>query len=403
MALEDTSMMSLKTAMFNPTVFNGSQYEYKPRDLSILKESLAKTEARQQEASKEANTLNAALSGIEKQLHNDEQAFFSSYKGNILKDIEDRKAIGDYGSLINYAITKPGEILSDSKILGRINANEKYTKFQEGLQAKRDKGELSDDDFNYLQQANKYYYEDKELDGNTIQGDSWKATRTPVKSLNVPELASIAFKLCTPEKSSKAGTTGGSSNVDKNGNILDITTGSKTSSSVQNEKVTLKRIRQQIDEVINTLPDGLASVEQAYDSFNWKINQMEDEYDKIEDKTSKEAKDIREKINQRKSLMYGIDNQDDKVISYKEFFARLITNDLVTKNLAYNWTFTESSSINDTIGTKSKKGEGGILENLFGGLVGGYTGPGENVEDINDNPTVSAAKEGEGIVDMVDD
>lgn len=395
--------MSLKTVDMQPTVFTPYQFDYKPRDLSIMERSLATQEARQKEANEKRNAVDLALSGYEQQMHNDEQAFMSNYKADIEKEMQDRAAIGDYGSLLNYAINKPGEISKDSRILGRVKANNDFKEFQKLLQDKRNKGELSDDDFNYLQAVNKYSYEDKQIDGNFIQGDDWKASRTPVKSFNLDDLTTLAFKRVTPKKGATSSSGGGSSNVDKNGNILDITTGSKHSSSIQYEKVILEDVREQLDTLINTIPDGLASVEQHFDSYNWKINQMEEEYNNIEDKNSSEAINLRQKINQRKALMYGIDNVDNKTKNYKEFLARLITEDLITKHLVYDWKFTDSSNINDKIGTKSKSDDRDGGRSILGTILDAFIGPGENVEhEQGANPSAEAASVGQEMSGMVE-
>lgn len=398
--------MSLKAANPLTSTFTPYQYEYKPGDFSILERSLGRVEARQQEASKEMNTLNTTLSGVEKSLNNAEQSWFKEYKQNIAKDMQDRRDIGDYGSLLNYAITKPGEILSDSRILGRINAQEKYTAFQKDLQDKRNKGELSDDDFNYLRTTNKYKYEDKMIGGQYVQGDEWKASKTPVKSFNLAEIATAAFKLISPDKKSSSHSWDNASNLDKDRNITKISEQHGGSSGSTREKVKLQDIREQIDTLIRTLPDGIASVEQAYDAYLWKLNKMQEELANMQEGTDEYNNQL-SKIFERKKLMYDNPMDDDTEVSYKEFFARLIAQDLISNKLAYDWTSTESSNKNSTIGstsrTRGNRGNGNYTysQNDFNSDDEFRRGNPIEYNDATNNPVVIATGAGNRMVEHV--
>ena len=117
---------SYQAAGFNPTVFEGSSIDFKPRDFGVLERGLANLEARMNTASEKQAGVDAALADVESKLNPAEREWFSSYKKDIKDQIQGEIDAGNFGSAIRKANKLAGQVANDSRILGRIEANAKY-------------------------------------------------------------------------------------------------------------------------------------------------------------------------------------------------------------------------------------------------------------------------------------
>lgn len=344
--------MSLKTTQFNPVVFTPSQYEFKEADMGYLERSLAQKEARMKEAVQNKSAIDRALGEIETKLNPSEAEWFEGYKNDINNQIQTSLDSGDYGAVVRDATRLAGTVVKDPRIIGRIRAQEAYDKELQTQQARRDRGEISQNTYDWWANKNKYSYTDNtDASGNYIEGSPWKAESTPVKDINWAEQAATAFKLITPKKGSA--TKGGghsTTNADGTGD------GNKWSRSNSREEITVEDILGNIDELLSATPDGYRQAEQAFDVATFDLKRLQAQYNNLADDDPNKSV-IGEQLDARKKLMY----KNGSPITYKEYYARMITDNKYAHTLAYKWTTSgnENFKSNDYQGAGS--GAGGSL------------------------------------------
>ena len=344
--------MSLKTVQFNPTVFTPTQYEYKAADMSILERSLAQRETRMKEAAQGKSAVDKALGELELKLNPAEAKWFEGYKQDIRNQIQSSIDSGDYGAAVRDATTLAGSVIQDPRILGRIRAQEAYDTELKTQQARRDRGEISQNTFDWWTANNTYSYTDnKDANGNFIEGSPWKAATRPVKDINWAEHAATAYKLITPKKGSS--TKGGghsTTNADGTGD------GNKWSRSSSTEKITVEDILGNIDELLSATPDGYRQAEQAFDVATFDLKRLQEKYNSLaDDDPNKDV--IGEQLDARKKLMY----KNGSPITYKEYYARMITDNHYAGTLAYKWTTSGNESFSSKDNYAPGSGGGGAV------------------------------------------
>ena len=344
--------LSLKTVQFQPTVFTPSQYEYQAADMSILERSLAQRETRMKEAAQGKNAIDRTLGELELKLNPAEAKWFEGYKQDIRNQIQSSIDSGDYGAAVRDATTLAGSVIQDPRILGRIRAQEAYDTELKTQQARRDRGEISQNTFDWWTANNTYSYTDnKDANGNFIEGSPWKAESRPVKDINWAEHAATAYKLITPKKGSS--TKGGghsTTNADGTGD------GNKWSRSSSTEKITVEDILGNIDELLSATPDGYRQAEQAFDVAIFDLKRLQEKYNSLaDDDPNKDV--IGEQLDARKKLMY----KNGSPITYKEYYARMITDNHYAGTLAYKWTTSGNESFSSKDNYAPGSGGGGAV------------------------------------------
>lgn len=351
--------LSLKTVQFQPTVFTPSQYEYQAADMSILERSLAQREARMKEAAQNKSAIDRTLGELELKLNPAEAEWFEGYKQDIRNQIQSSIDSGDYGAAVRDATTLAGSVIQNPRILGRIRSQEAYNEELKTQQARRDRGEISQNTYDWWVANNKYYYTDNiDGNGNFIEGSPWKASTRPVKDINWAEQAATAFKLITPKKNTTS-KGGGSSTTYANG------TGeaNKWSNSDSIEQITVKDILGNIDELLSATPDGYRQAEQAYNVAVYDLNRLEAQCNSLSDEDpEKEA--LKQQLDARKKLMY----KNGSPIDYKEYYARMITDNHYASTLAYNWTTSSKDKFISNDYSISGSGASGSLGSGLSGI-----------------------------------
>lgn len=352
--------LSLKTVQFVPTVFTPSQYEYKAADMSILERSLAQREARMKEAAQNKSAIDRTLGELELKLNPAEAEWFEGYKQDIRNQIQSSIDSGDYGAAVRNATTLAGSVIQDPRILGRIRSQEAYDTELKTQQARRDKGEISQNTYDWWVANNKYSYTDnQDGNGNYVEASPWQAATRPVKDINWAEQAATAFKLITPKKNTSSKGGGSSTtNVDGTGK------GSKWSSSSGIEEITVEDILGNIDELLSATPDGYRQAEQAWNVAVFDYNRLKQQWENAVVSGSADADTLGAQLEERKKLMY----KNGSPIGYKEYYARMITDNHYAGTLAYKWTTSgeENFSSKDHQSTSSSsRGSLGIGSGIY--------------------------------------
>ena len=344
--------LSLKTMQFAPASFTPSQYEYQAADIGILERSLAQREARMKEAAQNQSTIDRALGEIELKLNPSEAQWFEGYKQDIKNQIQSSIDSGDYGEAIRTATYSAGSTVQDPRILGRIRSQEAYQKELQTQQARRDRGEISQNTYDWWVNNNKYSYTDaKDGNDNYVEGSPWQAETRPVADMNYAEQATLAYKLITPKKINVSKSGGHSTtNIDGTGD------GNKWNKTNNVEEISVEDILDNIDELLSATPDGYRKAEQAYDVAMFDFNRLQEQYNSLSADDPEKEK-LGQQLDARKKLMY----KNGSPISYQEYYARMITDNRYAHTLAYKWTTTDRGSFNSNNYEVTGSGAGGSI------------------------------------------
>lgn len=384
--------ISLQTASLTPATYQAAVFTPKEQDMSLLQRSMATLDERKENTDKQRAALRTALGQVK--LNAAEDAWKYDYINRISKQIDNAAQFGDYATALEVATNLAGEATTSPELLGRVRANEQYEKELTTQQTRRDKGEISQNTYNWWLKNNPYTYQDvRDDNGNIIGGSTYEPKFRPVNDINWASTAMAAFKMVSPYKNSTS--TDGSTSVSNNTDAP-LTRGGKTyapgesisssghsSSSV--ERVTKDQIVASMEELLKSTPDGYRQAEQAYDVAMDEFNSMINDYDALiaADPNSKEAKALAEKIEVRKKLMY----KNGSPIDYKEYYARMVTDSLFAKGLAYDWRSSSSggsSSYSISDRGSSGGGQGGVIRSTMpipGGTYNITTGYFEKAPD----------------------
>lgn len=342
--------MSLKQATLAQGSFTPIVYTSQTEDLSLLQRSLAQLEARQTSAAEQQAKFNETVAKLQTLVNPEEKQWVYNYINKQSAGFKSSIESGDYGAALRQATVAGSNLLSTPEAMGRIRAQEEYQKEVKTQQARRDKGEISQNTYDWWMTNNPYKYEDTyDKNGNIIGGSSFVAESRPVADINWAAQAQAAFKMITPYKK----TTGGTDSVtsDKPGDkvgdhIVSNEYGYSASGGGTHtiEKVTKQQILDNIETLLSSTPDGYRQAEQAFDVATYETTKMVKQYEELirKDPTSEQVKNLGQKLEARRKLMY----KNTSPIDYKEYYARMITDNAFAKGLAYDWRtdITQSSS-----------------------------------------------------------
>lgn len=363
LAYTPSEVAGIAPATFSGYVYNPTT-EFKHQDYDLLSRTIEAYQARIDKATEKQSEVDQALATIESKLHNSEKTsgWFKDYKDNIKKQIQEQIAAGNYRSAIRTATTLATQTIADPAIQGRIQANAEYEEELKVQKQRRDKGDISQATYDWWLSNNPYTYQDKKDDaGNVIGIEKSGVSFRPVNDINWANQANIAFKLLSPKKhtSYNSSTTQEFSNedLDENGKPKAL---SQTDTTTINsyEKISKEDIVKNIDELLAATPDGYRQAEQAYNVAIHDYKNLEKQLEGL-DPTSSEYQTIKEQLAQRNLLLQN----NGSPISYKEYYARMVTNNLFAQELAYNWITTKTG--NSTVAKKnpSYSGKGGDKTN----------------------------------------
>lgn len=338
--------MSLKQATLAQGSFTPIIYTPQKEDLSLLQTSLAQLEARENAAVEQQAKFNDTAAKLQTLVNPAEKQWVYDYINRQSTGFKNSMDSGDYSEALRQAAVAGSTLLSTPEAIGRIRAQEEYQQEVKTQQARRDRGEISQNTYDWWMANNPYKYEDTyDKNGNIIGGTSFVAESRPVADINWAAQAQAAFKMITPYKNSKSAQSSKSSSSTTDGNGSSSSKSSGSSHKV--EKVSKQDILDNIEELLSATPDGYRQAEQAFDVANFETNKMIQQYQELITKNpdSEEARIMGQKLEARRKLMY----QNGSPINYKEYYARMITNNLYADKLAYEWhTDATSSSISSS-------------------------------------------------------
>lgn len=338
----EENKISLKNAVFNPATFQGFAFTPQQEDMSLLQRSIDKLDERKEKTDQQRSAIVSAINNLK--LNQAEDKWKYDYANKIKSKIDSAIQFGDYSNGLEVATKLAADAVSSPEVLGRVRANEQYEKEIQLQQARRDKGDISNATYNWWLKQNPYKYQDTyDNNGNIVGGSNYEPSFRPVNDINWASAAMAAFKLITPYKYSKSrdGETQVTNNtgetITRNGKTYKPgeVIGSSSHSTITEEKVTKEQITSRMEELLSATGDGYKQAEQAFDVALDDFKNLVEQYDEtiLKDPNSEEAKNLGQKIDARKKLMY----RNGSIIDYEEYYARMITDSLYADGLAYDW------------------------------------------------------------------
>ena len=322
--------MSLKQATPIQGSFTPIVYTPQTEDLSLLQRSLAQLEARQTSAAEQQAKFNETAAKLQALVNPEEKQWVYDYINKQSAGFKNSIESGDYGAALRQATVAGHNLLSTPEAMGRIKAQEEYQQEIKTQQARRDRKEISQNTYDWWITNNPYKYEDTyDNNGNIIGGSSFVAENRPVADINWAAQAQAAFNMITPYKNTNT------NRPSSLGDVTNIESSALYGYSRQKEKISKQDILDNIETLLSSTRDGYRQAEQAYDVAIFEIGKMDKQYKKLIAKNpdSNEAKVLKQKLEVREKLMY----KNGSPIDYKEYYARMITNNLYADKLAYDW------------------------------------------------------------------
>lgn len=330
--------ITLKQATIPQNSFVPQVYTPQTADMSLLANSLAQREARMEKASAQEAAFNETASKLETLVNPKEKQWVYDYLNKQSEGFKNALDAGDYGAAIRNATIAGSKLLKNPEAMGRIQYQEQFKKEQERQQQRVKDKDIYDSTYKWWLANNPYNYKDiKDDNGNIIGGTEFDNNSGPVKDMDFAAQALAAFKLITPYKNTNVS---GSERSGSSYNDTENTSWSRSSKNTSSvERITEAQILSVMDELIKSNPDGYKQVEQSYDVSLFELENAEKEYEEAYalDPNSEATKIAKQKLDKRKELMY--DNQG--LISYEQYYARMVTDKAFAQGLAYNWRTTE--------------------------------------------------------------
>lgn len=341
MAIKDNKI-SLGNARFNPAAFQGVVFTPQQQNMSLLQQSINKLDERKEKTDQQRSAIISAINNLK--LNQAEDKWKYDYADRIKSKIDSAIQFGDYSNALEVATKLAGDAVSSPEVLSRVRANEQYEKEIQLQQARRDKGDISYATYNWWLKQNPYKYQDTyDSNGNIVGGSTYEPSFRPVNDINWASEAMAAFKLITPYKTSNSRdgqtqiTNNTGESIIRNGKTYKPgeVIGSSSHRTTTEEKVTKEQITSRIEELLSARGDGYKQAEQAFDVALDDFKNLLEQYKEasIKDPNSEETKNLGQKIDARKKIMY----KNGSIINYEEYYARMITDSLYAKGLAYDW------------------------------------------------------------------
>jgi len=377
--------LSLNTVDFQPTVFTPIEFKPVEQDYSILERAMAKQEERKEKSVTQQSLVKQALGKAREQLHQDDEtlAWFDAKARKIEDDIKTASEVGDYATALQTGIEAAGDIANDTELNARIRTNAQYNQEYERQRQRVGNG-IDQDTFNWWVKNNPYKHTNIEENGRIIGAEDWKSNFTPVDDLKWENIFIAAKQLNMPEK----GKSGGTTNLNDQGTITNITTSGET----QYERMKPEVIANAAQKLLGDNWDALV---QDFSVKMDKLGELREEIEQLpEGSTERMLKE--EQFSSLNLLLTGGNNiklTNDKN-GWITYFTRRVEQGLYADNLSYNWVFSDSSSIGDS---KSSGGSGNgtfTSENPSPSLNTSRAGSNEMGRNFDMSKAVKAGVEG---------
>lgn len=251
--------------------YNNINQEYVPSvDLKTLGDTFNTLEKGHQEAVKAESELKTAIGNLPM---NEQEEYYKDMLVQDIKTTVDNNTIygNKYGALDDLTL-KIGDIMANPDVRGRIEAQERYTKYMDTI----DSFDIPESYKNMYRELNKYTpYKDRQIvNGEVIEGKGWEPKSRPVKTINFSKLLQEALNVTRKE-------TGNYNNVtflDANGKPTNDVSksfdggGIYQQTNVGWERIPIDKLMASINHAINNTPGAKESLLQDFNYLVWNKN-----------------------------------------------------------------------------------------------------------------------------------
>lgn len=374
--------LSLPTAGIEFTPFQGGSFTPQAINTGLLSDAFNTIAQREKETSEKLGAMDASFAQIRSKMHQDAETlkWIDDFAEQQKLKVKNYVNNYDFAGAINKATELAGSVLKDAGVQGRIHANEQYEKLVSSLDEMLKKNEIEQPTYDWWKDTHEFSYKDiTDGNGNIVGGELATNQSLPVKDINWAGHAMAAFKMISPNKSgsSTSRSTQVSNTTDKDisRGKANIKAGESISSSYSSgstrERVSKQDILDRMEELLGATSGGYAQAEQAFDVALHDFNKLVESYniENAKNPGSKTANDLAQKIQARKRLFY----KNDSIIDYKEYYARMVTNELYADGLAYDWKTSNTSSTSGYGLADTKTGSGGSTRFVSDTPIQGYS------------------------------
>lgn len=369
--------MTIKQMQLTPTQYAPVELKVPTQDWNLYANSMAQLEARQEKASEKQTAIDVSLAQIEDKLNPNEIEWFNSYKKDIQDQIQNEVDAGNYGSAIKLANRLAGKTATDTRLLGRLKANELYQQARKEVMSRTD---IDQDVKDWWLDTNQYSYEDKYDDnGNVIGGTYSQYDFRPAAQIDYSSLAAKAIQLAAPEKdavttetTTHRGSSSDRTNADGTGRGSSSSTTVSDMNSLSRQWLTEEKLNEVMEAVLAGTPGAKAAILQDRAVSMWKLSKLEQQ---LETATTEEDK---ARI-QNELDIYRNDLYDGGILmTTKEYTAKKISP--ILHNAAYDW------KEKRTAHSDSRDSSSSVNNHAVGGGGGGGGGVGSFFNGVTQLP-----------------
>lgn len=242
-------------------------------NLQAFSDSINKIDARHKEALTQRNQIMAAIGQLD--LNEAEDEFKINYIRDIQNQIDAASEFGGYSTALTTATQLAGNVLSDTKILGRVRAQQEYKAAKDRVMNDKDLNQVTKD--RWLEQ-NPYTYQDKyDSNGNVIGGTGFKPNWTPVNRVDLTEVYARLKQLVAPKtgninKAMFLGADGKPTNDPTKGvwGVIEEVNGKW-------QEVSYDRLKNAFDQLWKEMPNAMQSILQDRDDRKWQYDKADEE------------------------------------------------------------------------------------------------------------------------------
>ena len=362
---------SLQTVAFNPTPFQAVTFTPQAADANILAHSFDTITQREKETSEKLGAMDTTFSQLRAKLHQDPEtlAWFDKYTAEQKTKVKNYADNFDFAGAINKALELAGETINDPELNARINANTTRTKLEETVYKRFQEGKIGKNTLKWWHKHNQFHYENiyDENTGKVIGGTDYNDdTLVPYDDLSEAEVLKAAKDFLEVHKTSTSRQS--SSQTGSRGGDPGETTSIKTTgsgSSFTHEWNTPQELWDNMDAIIDAIPDGRARMSQQFavlaDEFQEQLDKLKELQDSnVDGRNDAAIKNLQQDIDTRSPRMWN----NDSIVDFKTYYYRTILHSELGKRAVRDWTTSGTSSeysyVTDKNASKMPKGYGGV-------------------------------------------
>lgn len=361
--------LSLASVDFNPTPFQAVTFTPQAADVSLLANSLAKQEEREQKATETLAKANETFATLRSKMHQDAKTMrrFDEWQRSKLDRLYDLRNL-DPDRAIKEGMLLATEVINDSEMQGRIRNNEQITSKIKEIEDNRNINKIRKERF--IRKYQQGFESELDIDpvtGQVIGTKEWTPDETPVEDVNLVDLANLARQLAAPTKgSNEKFSQTGHTNSDKSGSS------SFGGSSYSRTTLTEEKLNEVLTGISKVYPQAQQSLLQKYDD-NWY------ELEKLSSQLETETNEVKRKgIDDRiAEIREEMTDENGIIRTPRQYMAYCMG--FIVPNMAYDYIDTGRKSGRETTDAPiTGSGLGGLSNAEWAELMSEFMGGNES-------------------------